>query len=74
MSIIFFFAALGVVTFFIVGYLVILNAWNNLKEVEQRPLPDVYDLPNWEKLNPVAKQANRELNKMYKGKMRGELE
>jgi len=73
MSIIFFFAAFGLAAFFIVGYFVVLNAWNNIKEVEPKEMPDVYDLPNWEKLNPIAKQANRELNKMYKGKMRGEL-
>jgi ABC-type phosphate transport system permease subunit len=73
MSIVFFFAAFGLVAFVIVGYFVILNAWNNIKEVEPKELPDVYDLPNWEKLNPIAKNANRELNKMYKGKMRGEL-
>jgi len=43
------------------------------EEVEHRELPEVYDIPNWEKLNPVAKNANRELKKMYKGKMKGEL-
>jgi hypothetical protein len=43
------------------------------EEVESKPLPEVYDIPNWEKLNPIAKQANRELKKMYKGKMKGEL-
>jgi len=43
------------------------------EEVEPRELPEVYDIPNWEKLNPVAKNANRELKKMYKGKMKGEL-
>jgi hypothetical protein len=73
MSIIFFFAAVGIVTLLIIGYFIILNACNNTKEVQHKDMPDVYDLPNWEKLNPVAKQANRELNKMYKGKMRGEL-
>jgi len=73
MSIIFFFAAVGIVTLLIIGYFVVLNACNSMKEVEHKDMPDVYDLPNWEKLNPVAKQANHELNKMYKGKMRGEL-
>lgn len=73
MSIILFFTSFGVVAFFIVGYLLVLNAWNNLKEVEQRELPEIYDLPKWEKLNPVAKRANRELNKMYKGKLKGGL-
>jgi hypothetical protein len=43
------------------------------EEVEQRELPEVYDIPIWEKLNPVEKNANRELKKMYKGKMKGEL-
>jgi hypothetical protein len=36
-------------------------------------LPEVYDIPNWDKLNPVGKMANKELKKMYKGKMKGEL-
>jgi len=43
------------------------------EEVESRDLPEVYDLPNWQQMNPVAKNANRELKKMYKGKMKGEL-
>jgi hypothetical protein len=54
----------------------VLVAYQNVQqfeEVESKPLPEVYDIPNWEKLNPVAKNANRELKKMYKGKMKGEL-
>jgi hypothetical protein len=43
------------------------------EEVEPRDLPEVYDVPNWQQMNPVAKNANRELKKMYKGKMKGEL-
>jgi len=43
------------------------------EEVESRDLPEVYDVPNWQQMNPVAKNANRELKKMYKGKMKGEL-
>jgi len=43
------------------------------EEVEHKPLPEVYDIPNWDKLNPVGKMANKELKKMYKGKMKGEL-
>jgi hypothetical protein len=43
------------------------------KEVENKPLPEVYDIQNWDKLNPVAKMANKELKKMYKGKMRVDL-
>lgn len=43
------------------------------EEVEHKPLPEVYDIPNWDKLNPVGKMANKELKKMYKGKMRDEL-
>lgn len=43
------------------------------EEVRPQEMPEVYDVPNWEKLNPVAKHANKELKKMYKGKMRGDL-
>ena len=43
------------------------------EEVEARDLPEVYDVPKWNQMNPVAKNANRELKKMYKGKMKGEL-
>ena len=43
------------------------------EEVEPKELPEVNDLPKWEKLNPVGKMANKELKKMYRGKMRGEL-
>ena len=43
------------------------------EEVEHKPMPEVYDIPNWDKLNPVGKMANKELKKMYKGKMKGEL-
>ena len=54
----------------------VLVAYQNLRqfeEVEHKESPEVYDIPNWEKLNPVAKHANKELKKMYKGKMKGEL-
>ena len=43
------------------------------EEVEHKPMPEVNDIPNWDKLNPVGKMANKELKKMYKGKMKGEL-
>jgi hypothetical protein len=43
------------------------------EEVEHKPLPEVYDIPNWDKLNPVGKMANKELKKMYKGKMKAAL-
>ena len=43
------------------------------EEVERKESPEVYDVPNWQQMNPVAKNANRELKKMYKGKMKGEL-
>ena len=54
----------------------VLVAYQNLQqfeEVEHKPLPEVYDIPNWDKLNPVGKMANKELKKMYRGKMRGDL-
>ena len=43
------------------------------EEVRPQEMPEVYDIPNWNQMNPVAKTANKELKKMYKGKMRGEL-
>ena len=54
----------------------VLVAYQNLQqfeEVNHKPLPEVYDIPNWDKLNPVGKMANKELKKLYKGKMRGDL-
>ena len=54
----------------------VMIAHKNLQqfeEVERKPLPEVNDIPNWEKLNPIGKMANKELKKMYKGKMKGEL-
>ena len=54
----------------------VLIAYQNLRqfeEVEHKESPEVYDVPNWNQMNPVAKNANRELKKMYKGKMKGEL-
>jgi hypothetical protein len=44
-----------------------------LEEVEHKPMPDVNDIPKWDKLNSVQQVANKELKKMYKGKMKGEL-
>ena len=35
------------------------------EEVEHKPLPEVYDIPNWDKLNPVGKMANKELKKIF---------
>ena len=43
------------------------------EEVERKDLPEVYDVPKWNQMNPIAKNANKELKKMYKGKMRGDL-
>ena len=43
------------------------------EEVEHKPLPEVNDIPKWDKLNSVQMVANKELKKMYKGKMRGDL-
>jgi uncharacterized membrane protein YfbV (UPF0208 family) len=53
--------------------LVAYQTLQQFEEVEHKPLPEVYDIPNWDKLNPVGKMANKELKKMYKGKMKGEL-
>jgi hypothetical protein len=43
------------------------------EEVEHKPMPEVNDIPKWDKLNSVQQVANKELKKMYKGKMKGEL-
>jgi len=43
------------------------------EEVERKPLPEVNDIPKWDKLNSVQMVANKELKKMYKGKMKGDL-
>ena len=43
------------------------------EEVERKESPEVYDVPKWNQMNPIAKNANRELKKMYKGKMRDHL-
>ena len=54
----------------------VLMGYKNLQqfeEVERKDSPEVYDIPNWNQMNPVAKNANKELKKMYKGKMKGEL-
>jgi len=53
--------------------LVAYQTLQQFEEVEHKPLPEVYDIPNWEKLNPVGQMANKELKKMYKGKMKEEL-
>jgi hypothetical protein len=53
--------------------LVALQTLRQFEEVKPRELPEVYDLPKWNQMNPIAKNANKELKKMYKGKMKGEL-
>jgi hypothetical protein len=70
------FAVIGVGSILIFcGWCVIvgLQTLQEYKEVESKPLPDVNDIPNWDKLNLIGKMANKELKKMYKGKMKGEL-
>jgi hypothetical protein len=54
----------------------VMIAHKNLRqfeEVEHKPMPEVNDIPKWDKLNSVQMVANKELKKMYKGKMKGEL-
>ena len=54
----------------------VLVAYQNVQqfeEVEHKPMPEVNDIPKWDKLNSVQMVANKELKKMYKGKMKGEL-
>jgi hypothetical protein len=43
------------------------------EEVEHKPMPEVNDIPKWDKLNSVQMVANKELKKMYKGKMKDQL-
>ena len=43
------------------------------EEVEHKPMPEVNDIPKWDKLNSVQQVANKELKKMYKGKMKDQL-
>lgn len=67
-------ATIGLITCIAFGYFMLCLAYNEIKkDVEYKPLPDVNDLPQWEKLNTVGLMANEELKKMYKGKMRGDL-
>ena len=54
----------------------VLVAYQNLQqfeEVDHKPMPEFYDIPKWDKLNSMQMVANKELKKMYKGKMRDEL-
>lgn len=41
---------------------------NDPSEAPRQQFIDVNDLPDWQPLNPIAKNSNRELKKMYKGK------
>jgi hypothetical protein len=75
-DIIYSFAALGLVVSVIFTRIIILDIIRINKkrpEVDHVQTFDVYDIPTWQPMNPIAKQSNRTLNKMYKGKMRDEL-
>jgi hypothetical protein len=75
-DIIYSFAALGLVVSVIFTRIIILDIIRINKkrpEVEHIENFEVYDIPTWQPMNPVAKQCNRTLKKMYKGKMRDEL-
>ena len=68
-SILLLFASIGIVTFIFIGIILFQEAFlKNYKEAEPQKFIDVYDLPNWQPLNPIAKRSNRELKKMYKGR------
>jgi len=69
-------AVIGVASILIFcGWCVIVahQTLQEYQEVARKPLPEINDIPNWDKLNPVGKMANKELKKMYKGKMKTEL-
>jgi len=53
--------------------LVAYQTLTKFEEVKHKPMPEVNDIPNWDKLNPVGQMANKELKKMYKGKMKGQM-
>lgn len=62
-----------ILLFFVVGcvsfvFMVYSAIAKEPTEATKQEFIDVYDLPNWQPLNPVAKNSNRELKKMYKGK------
>ena len=75
-DIIYSFAALGLVVSVMFTRIIILDIIRIHKkrpEVDHVRNFEVYDIPNWQPMNPLAKQCNRTLKKMYKGKMRDEL-
>lgn len=75
-NLIYSFAALGLVISVMFTRIIILDIIRINKrkpEAERFENWDVYDIPNWQPLNPVAKQSNRTLKKMYKGKLKDEL-
>jgi hypothetical protein len=75
-DIIYSFAALGLVVSVMFTRIIILDIIRINKkrpEVDHVRNFEVYDIPNWQPMTPLAKQCNRTLNKMYKGKMRDEL-
>lgn len=54
----------------------VLVAYKNLQqfqEVDHKPMPEANDIPKWEKLNSVQMNMNKELKKMYKGKLADKL-
>lgn len=75
-DIIYSFAALGLVVSVMFTRIIVLDIIRIHKkkpEAERFENFEVYDIPTWQPMNPVAKQCNRTLKKMYKGKMRDEL-
>lgn len=68
-SILLLFASIGIVSVAFIGIILFQEAFlKKYKEAEPQQFIDVYDLPNWQPLNPIAKRSNRELKKMYKGR------
>lgn len=73
LSMLLFFAAVGIVFFAIIGIVLIQEVFfSDVKEVEPQSFIDVNDLPKWQPMTPIQKRSNRVLNKMYKGRAENE--
>ena len=65
LNLILLFVYIGCVSFLFMLYFMLKK---EPSEATRQEFIDVYDLPNWQPLNPIAKNSNRELKKMYKGR------
>ena len=65
LNLILLFVYIGCVSFLFMLYFMLKK---EPSEATRQEFIDVYDLPNWQPLNPIAKNSNRELKKMYTGR------